>query len=27
VIDSIEQFAQRYLSETPPPCPDEDAGA
>ena len=27
VIDSIEQFAQRYLSETPSPCPDEDAGA
>jgi DNA-binding HxlR family transcriptional regulator len=27
VIDSIEQFAQRYLSETPPPCPDEGEGA
>lgn len=23
VIDSIEQFAQRYLTETPPACSDE----
>jgi DNA-binding HxlR family transcriptional regulator len=23
VIDSIDQFAQHYLTETPPPCPDE----
>ena len=24
VIDSIEQFAQRYLTETPSQCPDEE---
>jgi DNA-binding HxlR family transcriptional regulator len=26
VIDSIEQFAQRYLTGTPPPCPAEGEG-